>query len=105
MEDVLKRLLETEARAEALIEAADRERQGIVDAALEEARRAEERFQAGLPEIRAPFLAEAASRGDQQVAELVRKYEERQKDLRDLAARHEEEAVSAVLALLLDPER
>lgn len=37
------------------------------------------------------------------VAELTRKYGERQRMLRELAARHESEAMDAALALLLDP--
>jgi hypothetical protein len=37
------------------------------------------------------------------VAELARKYGERQRTLRELASRHETEAVDAALSLLLDP--
>jgi hypothetical protein len=53
--------------------------------------------------LRAPFLKEAGGRSDQAVAELARKYEERQRNLRDMASRHEQEAVDAALNLLLDP--
>ena len=67
------------------------------------AREAEVRFEAGRAELRAPFLKEANSRADQAVAELARKYEERQRNLRDMSSRHEQEAVDAALNLLLDP--
>ncbi len=103
MEDPLKRLLEAEVRAQAIIDAASVERQRILDDALAAARDAEARFEAGRSDLRSPFLKEAQGRAEQAVAELARKYEERQRSLRDLASRHEQEAVSAALNLLLDP--
>lgn len=105
MDDQLQRLLETEARAQAVIDAASRERQNMIEAALAAVRDAEARFEASRDELRAPFLNEAQGRADQAVAELTRKYGERQRNLRDLASRHESEAVSAALTLLLDPTR
>jgi hypothetical protein len=53
--------------------------------------------------LRVPFLNEAHGRAEQAVAELTRKYGERQRTLRELASRHETEAVGAALSLLLDP--
>lgn len=105
MEDVLKRLLQAETEAEAVIEAAQRERERRVDAALAETRANEARFEARLAELRRPYIAEAEARAEQGVAELTRKYGERQRVLRELAARHEAEAVAAAVALLLDMER
>lgn len=103
MDDALQRLLETEARAQAVIEAAGHDRQRMIEAALASARHAEARFESGRAELRAPFLHEAKERADQMVAELARKYGERQRTLRELASRHEAEAVDAALTLLLDP--
>lgn len=103
MEDPLKRLLDAEARAQGIIDAASAERQGILDEALAAARAAEARFEAGRAELVAPFLKEAQSRATHAVAELARKYEERQRNLREMASRHEQEAVDAALNLLLDP--
>jgi V/A-type H+/Na+-transporting ATPase subunit G/H len=103
MEDQLKRLLEAEARAQAIIEAASQERQHMLDQALAGVHDAEARFEANRADLRAPFLKEAHGRAEQAVAELSRKYEERQRDLRDMASRHEQEAVDAALNLLLDP--
>ncbi len=105
MEDVLKRLLETETRAEAIIESAETERKRIVDQALDAARQAEARFQEDAARRRQPLLLEAEDRAGQLVADLTRKYEARQRLLREQADRNEDEAVRAVLALLLDPER
>lgn len=77
----------------------------MIEDALASAREAEARFEAGRSELRAPFLKEAHGRAEQAVAELARKYGERQRTLRELAARHETEAVEAALNLLLDPSR
>ena len=104
-DSTLQRLLETEARAQAIIDDASRERQRIVDEALATVRDSEARFDATRAELRAPYVAEAHGRAEQAVAELTRKYAERQKTLRDLASRHESEAVEAALALLLDPSK
>jgi len=103
VDDQLQRLLETEARAQAVIDAASQERQRMIEDALAAARDAEARFEAGRAELRAPFLNEAQGRADQAVAELSRKYGERQRTLRELASQHESEAVDAALTLLLDP--
>lgn len=104
MEDPLKRLLEAEARAQGIIDAASADRQRILDDALAAARDAEARFELGRADLRAPFLKEAHGRADQAIAELTRKYDERQRALRDMATRHEQEAVDAALAYLLDPK-
>ena len=103
MDDQLQRLLETEARAQSVIDAASRERQCMIEDALAAVHDAEARFEAGRTELRAPYLNEAKGRAEQAVAELSRKYGERQRTLRDLASRHEAEAVDAALSLLLDP--
>ena len=103
MDDQLQRLLEAETRAQAVIDGASHERQRMIDDALAAVRDAETRFEAGQIALRAPFLNEAQARADQAVAELTRKYGERQRMLRELASRHEPEAVDAALTLLLDP--
>jgi V/A-type H+/Na+-transporting ATPase subunit G/H len=103
VEDHLKRLLEAEARAQSLIDAANAERERMLDETLATAREVEARFAAGRTELRAPYLKDAQSRAEQAVAELTRKYDERQRNLREMASRHEQEAVDAALNLLLDP--
>lgn len=103
MTDPLHRLLEAEARAQAVIDGAQHERQSMIDDALAAARNAEARFEADRSELRAPFLREAQARAEQAVAELSRKAGERQRTLRELASLHESEAVEAALTLLLDP--
>ena len=77
----------------------------MLDETLAIVRDNEVRFEAGRAELRAPFLKEAHGRAEHAVAELARKFEERQRNLREMAARHEQEAVNAALNLLLDPRR
>ena len=101
--DDLQRLLEAEARAQALIESASHERERMIEATLAAVRDAEARFETGRAALRAPFLQEAKGRAEQAIAELSRKYGERQRSLREMASRHESEAVDAALSLLLDP--
>ena len=103
VDDSLQRLLEVEARARALVDDASQHRQHIIEEALATVREAESRFEAGRAVLRAPYLDDAQGRADQAIAELARKYTERQHTLRQLASRHEAEAVDAALALLLDP--
>lgn len=105
MDVQLQRLLEAEARAQAIIDGASHERERMIEAALASVRDTESRFEAGRAELKAPFLHEAQGRADQAVAELSHKFGERQRNLRDLAVRHESEAVNAALTLLLDPAR
>jgi V/A-type H+/Na+-transporting ATPase subunit G/H len=105
MEDVLKRLLDTEHQAESLVDAAHAERNRILDAAQAEARAAEARLEARLPELRAGFMGKAAERAEQAISEITRRANERQRDLRHLAESHEQEALAAALALLIDPAK
>jgi hypothetical protein len=103
VDDPLQRLLDTEARAQEVIDRAKQERQRMIEDALAAVRDADARFEADRAEMRAPFLNEAHARAEQMVAELTRKYGERQRALRELATQHESMAVDAALALLLDP--
>lgn len=102
MEDVLKRLLDTEHKAESLVDAAHAERDRILDAAQAEARAAEAQLEARLPELRAGYLGKAHERAEQAIAEITRRSNERQRELRQQAEAHEDAALAAALALLTD---
>ena len=105
MDDHLTRLLEAEARAQGIIDASKAERQRIIEDALAAVRNGEERFEAGRADLRSPFLREAHGRAEHAVAELTLKFGERQRNLREMAFRHEEEAIRAALNLLANPDR
>ncbi|HYP68150.1 MAG TPA: hypothetical protein VEP67_07835 [Thiobacillaceae bacterium] len=105
MEDVIGRLLEAELKAEAIVGEANRRREALINEARAKAQLMEQQFETNREQLRAPFLKEAEARAREAVAELGRKYLERQRNLRELAARHEQEATAAALALILDPGR
>lgn len=105
MEDLLKRLLEAELQADGEVRNASSRRERTIQEALEQARQAEQQFAAGVETLRAPYLRQAQERAEQAIAELRKKYEERQRALRALAEQRETAAVEAALAAVLDPER
>jgi V/A-type H+/Na+-transporting ATPase subunit G/H len=103
MSEPLQRLLESEARARAILDAAKADRQQVLDAALASATQMQQRFEQGRAALRAPYLHEAEKRAEQAVAALSQQHAAHQTALRDLATRHEQAAISAALTLLLDP--
>ncbi len=105
MDDVLKRLLEVELRAENLVEQARVRREEITRRALADARTAEQRFAARIPEIRGAFLEKAQARASQTIRELQRRYDERNKELRRMGEQHERDAIEAAVAMILDPKK
>jgi V/A-type H+-transporting ATPase subunit G/H len=105
MEELLKRLLEAERQAEAEVKQASTQRERLIQEALRQAREAEEQFTKGLPSLRAPYRKQALERAEAAIAELKKKHEERERQLRELAERREQSAVEAAVSILLDPER
>lgn len=105
MDDMLKRLLEVELRAEKLVEEAKAKREEITRQALEDARRAEDRFSARIPEIRGAFMEKAQARATQTIRELQRRYDERNKELRLMGEQHERDAIEAAVAIIVSPEK
>ena len=101
MDDLLKRLLDAELQGEAIADAAGRERERMVQQALDEASVGEARFEAGLTELRQPYLKQSEERAAQAIAELARQYAEHQRELRRQAEEHEAAARAAALDLLL----
>lgn len=105
VEATLTRLLDAEERADSIIKEAGAARDQAIDDAVAQARATETRFESTLNELRAPYLQEAQSRADQEIAELGRKYQERQRELRKLCDKHGDEALDAAEAVILDPAR
>ena len=105
MEDTLKRLLEAELEAETIVDQALEKRDRLIEQAREEARSAEERLDARLPELRASFMSRAEERARQAIAESERRYGERHEYLKSMAQERREEATREALAIILDPSR
>ncbi len=102
MDETLKRLLDAEMRSEQTVEEAKAKREEITRQALEEARRAEQRFSDRIPDLHASFVEKAEARAAQSINELQRRYDERNQALRSMAQQHESEAIDTALALLLE---
>lgn len=105
VEDVLKRLLQAEARASDEVNKASAERERTIRDALAEGRRAEQQFAEGIPELHQPYLHQAEEHAAQAIAELRKKYEERQRELRAMAEQREQPAAAAAIEILLDPRQ
>ena len=104
MDESLRHLLDTELQAERIAQAAEREREAVIDAALAEGRREQEQFEARIPELHASFIGKAEVRAEQTVNELSKRYDERYRRARETAEKREAQAVEAALRLLLDPQ-
>lgn len=105
MEDVLKRLLNAEKLAEARVEDADATRKNTIQAALDRTRQMQDEFDRQVEARRKPFLATAEEGARRRIAELETASESRQRELRQRAARNEEAAIQAALALILGESR
>ena len=105
MSDSLKELLEAELEAEAIVSRGEQERDQIVQKSLNDAREMEQQFQARLPEMQRSFSDKARQRAEQTIAEMKLRYDERNKMLRELAGKHEKEALEHAVKLILDPDQ
>lgn len=101
MGDSLKDLLEAEAEAEAIVTAGENERDQIIQKALDDALDMERQFKNRLPEMQQSFIDKAQERAAQTIAEMKLRYDERNKTLRELADKHEKEALDRAIELIL----
>ncbi|MFK5987021.1 MAG: ATPase [Pseudomonadota bacterium] len=104
MENILKQLLTAELKAQAIVKNARQERERILSDALQEVKRAEQRFDLRIPEIQAAYIDKAKHRAQTQISELERRYQERRTQLIQLSERHQQQAVEQVLDILLHAE-
>lgn len=105
MEDNLQRLLAAELRAEKIASDAELEQERVIQQAVADAKAENERFTSRIPELTRSSIAKAQERAEQNIAELRRRYDERQACLRDQAEQRENEALEAAFQVLIDPDR
>lgn len=105
MGDSLKDLLEAEAEAEAIVTTGENERDRIIQKALDDALEMERQFKNRQPEMHQAFIDKAEERAAQTIAEMKLRYDERNKTLRELAGKHETEALDRAIALILANEQ
>lgn len=103
MDDILKRLLDAELRAEQLAQKAEQDQERTIQEAMREARSQDERLRSRVPDLHRGYIHKAEERAEQTIAELRRRYDERQVELRKLADQHANEALDSAFALLIDP--
>jgi vacuolar-type H+-ATPase subunit H len=105
MDDTLKRLLEAEEKADALVKKSLEERDRLVEQALVDVKTADARFRARLPELRESFQRKAEERAEQAVAEITRRHEERTAHLEAETAKRRSLAAELGLEVLMKPSR
>ncbi|MDM8546717.1 ATPase [Candidatus Venteria ishoeyi] len=101
MDTVLKKLLETEAKAEALLAKSKATREQAIKHAIEQSKKDEAHFMAHVPELEAEFLHKAKTNAKQKIAEMQRRYTERVEQLQAISQAHEQEALDAAIAFML----
>ena len=102
MINVLQRLLDAELKAQAIVENAKKERDRLINEARDEVKRAEQRFEARIPELHASFTDKAKERAQTQINELERRYQERRDRLIEISEKYQQKAVDDVLSLILN---
>jgi len=105
MSSSLKDLLEAETEAEAIVSSGEVERDKIIQKSLDDALDMERQFKARLPDMQQSFIDRAQQRAAQTIAEMKLRYDERNKMLRKLADKHENEALEHAMALVLDTDK
>lgn len=105
MDDSLKDLLAAEAEAEIIVSRGEKLRDAIIQKALDDAHAMEKQFRDRLPEMQQAFIDRAHERSVQTIAEMKLRYDERNKELRELALRHDKEALEFAITLILDTDQ
>ncbi|WP_456405851.1 ATPase [Thiolapillus sp.] len=105
MDDTLKRLLDAEIKAESLVTQAIEEREELTRQALNEAKLAEDRLAARIPEIRSSFLDKTRQKVEQNISEMQRRFDERSRALRNMADESREDAFQAAIQIIVDPDQ
>jgi hypothetical protein len=104
VDDSLYDLLNVEKQAAEIVLEGEKEREHIRQLALDDANAVLRQFNARLPELHQSFFDKAAERAEQSIAELRLRYNERNKQLRELASEHEQEALNEAIRVLLNKE-
>ncbi len=104
MDESLKDLLEAEQHAEDIVAQGERQRDEIIQQAVDDARAMEQQFHDRLPEMYQSFTDKAHERAAQSIAEIKVRYDERNKELRSLAEQHAEDAVEHAVKMILSAD-
>lgn len=101
MDNSLKDLLEAEKKAEIIVQRGEQQSAEISRKALADAHAIEQQFIDRIPEMHQSFRDKALEKAEQTIAEIKLRYDERNKELRELAQQHADEAVEQAIHLIL----
>ena len=101
MDDALKRLLDAEQKADALVAKALEDRDRMIEQALDEVKTADARVRARVPELQEGFHRKAEERAEQAIAEIRRRHQERRDRLDQETDRRHDQATEQGLRALL----
>lgn len=105
MDAVLKRLLDAEQQAEALIAEAKQQRDELLGNVHDEVAEVEAEFRESDRQGRAKEIAHAEERAAKAVEELGRRQGEQQRHMHEVAQQNEQEALEAALELFIRGEQ
>ena len=105
MDDLLKRMLEAEQRAQRLVDDALEEQKKMLARAREEAQKAEEHFESRMQELRLDLENKAEAEAARTIAQMERRSKENLEQLNAAADQFREEACEAAMRIVADPER
>lgn len=101
MDELLKDLLEAEEKAEHIVQQGEQHSEELSRKALADAHAIEQQFLDRIPEMHRSFSDKAREKAQQTIAEIQLRYDERNKELRELADQHADEAVEEAIELIL----
>ncbi len=104
MDESLKELLEAEKQAEQIVQEGEKQSEEISRKALSDAHAIEQQFIDRIPEMHQSFTDKAQEKAQRTIAEIKLRYDERNKELRELADQHAEEAVEQAIKLILSKD-
>jgi len=105
LDDLLKRMLEAERRAQRLVDDALEEQNKMLERAREEAQEADKRFESRMHEQRLDLENKAEAEAARTIAQMERRSKENLEKLRASARQSHEEACEAALNIVADENR
>lgn len=105
MDDVLKRMLDAEQRAQRLVDDALEQQKKMLERAREEAHEAEQRFETRMNELRLDLHNKAEAEAERTIAQMERRSKENLAQLHASAEKFREDACEAAIRIITDRER
>lgn len=105
MNDVLKRMLDAERRAQRLVDDALEQQRKMLERAREEAHEAEERFESRMHDLRHDLERRAETEAARTIAQMERRSRENREQLKASAEDCRQDAIDAAVRIITDPGR